>query len=226
MEPQQKHLETRRPYQLFPGVPEYLRRGGVVPESDIDIVVLSHVHYDHHGDPEEFPNARFLVGSGALGVLKNGLGEGLGSHQYFKADLLPEERTREFPPPAAGEGWQQLGPFPHALDLFEDRSVFVLDVPGHLPGHVNLLCRVGEARWVCLCGDAFHDPRLLSGEKEIGTWEGEGGSVCCIHVDRGRAEESIEKLRKLREMGDVELIAAHDDGWAGKNEERFFPNHL
>jgi glyoxylase-like metal-dependent hydrolase (beta-lactamase superfamily II) len=224
---QQKHLATRAPYELSPSVPERLRQGGLKPEEDIDIVILSHVHYDHHGDPTSFPNAKFHLGPGSLHLLKNGLPPSLGSHQHFSQTLFPDGRASEFPSPEEKDGsWNPLGPFDHTIDLLNDGSVYVVNTPGHLPGHLNLLCRVGAEKWVCLCGDAFHDPRLLSGEKEIGMWEGEGGQSCCIHLDRAKAEESIRRLRELRKLGNVELIAAHDDSWAKENEGRFFPNAL
>lgn len=159
-------------------------------------------------------------------MLEKGLPPELGSHQHFSSDLFSsaQQRAREFPnPEKGGKVWRPLGPFSHTIDLLGDGSIYVVDTPGHLPGHLNLLCRSGPEKWVCLCGDAFHDPRLLSGEKEIGTWQVEGGRTCCIHVDREKAEGSIERLRILSGMGDVELIAAHDDIWAKENEVRFFP---
>jgi glyoxylase-like metal-dependent hydrolase (beta-lactamase superfamily II) len=223
-EPQQRHLETRSPYDTQPGVAAMLKKGGIASE-DIDTVIFSHVHYDHHGDPEDFPNAQFLVGPGSLNVLAHGLPPELGSHQHFDANLLPATRTKEFPPQNESTVWKHLGPFSHALDLLGDGSIYVIDTPGHLPGHINLLCRLGSEKWVCLCGDAYHDPRLLSGEKDIGTWEGEGGRIVCIHLDKARAKVSIERLRVLRDMG-VELIAAHDDVWCEKNRGRYFPGSL
>jgi glyoxylase-like metal-dependent hydrolase (beta-lactamase superfamily II) len=66
----QTHIDGRAPFQLEPGVAAQLREGGLPPD-EIDVVILSHVHYDHHGDPEVRDSklpilARFLPKSGAL----------------------------------------------------------------------------------------------------------------------------------------------------------------
>jgi glyoxylase-like metal-dependent hydrolase (beta-lactamase superfamily II) len=220
---QQKHLENRRPYSLFPGVPETLKHNSIALEC-IDLIILSHVHYDHHGDPELFPSARFIVGPGAMAVLQDGLPPELGSHQIFQPDLLPSDRTNELPP-ASASAWTPVGPFPQTLDLLGDGSLYVIDTPGHLPGHVNLLCRLSPERWVCLAGDAFHDERLLSGEREVGTWTDGQGRTCCIHLDREKAEESIRRLRVLGRTG-AEIIAAHDEGWERRNQGCFLPGQL
>ena len=220
----QKHLEGRAPYDLAPGVAAQLKEGGLDP-GEVNLVILSHVHYDHHGDPEDFENARFAIGHGAMDVLKHGLG-GIATHQHFVPDTLPDDRSSERSDPK-GADWKPLGPFPAALDLFSDGSVYVIDTPGHLPGHVNLLCRTKD-KWICLCGDAFHDRRLLTGEKEIGMFQSPHGDMICIHLDKEAAAESIRRLREFgKAAGDqVEIIAAHEDAWWEKNKHKRFPATL
>ncbi|KAK3312726.1 beta-lactamase-like protein [Apodospora peruviana] len=238
-EPQQRHLANRTPYTIGPGVAAILRSEGLDPASDIDTVILSHVHYDHHGDPDHFPGAQFVVGPGTDSLLEHGLLGSAGSHQHFSGkDLLPVGRTVELPFPGTNTGddgiyeWKSFGSMNMmGIDFLGDGSVYILDSPGHLPGHVNLLCRISEKKWICLCGDAYHDRRLLTGEKGIAFWEQQEQEekvvVCCIHHDPPAAERALKQLRELASLlpGDVEMIGAHDAGWFAQanREGRMFP---
>ncbi|KAF2723366.1 hypothetical protein K431DRAFT_283169 [Polychaeton citri CBS 116435] len=244
--PLQRHLERRAPHALGPGVAAQLRAGGLDPAVDVDLVVISHVHYDHHGDPEDFASARFVLGPGATGVLAGGLG-GAGSHQHFDPSTFPAGRTFEVPGVQGGL-WRPLGPFPFALDLFADRSVYVIHAPGHLPGHISLLCRTAPpspspssdpnasapSRWVLLAGDTYHDRRLLTGAKNIGTWmDAESGEEHCIHFDRAAAAVAIGRVRQMLQLAgeageEVEAVAAHEEEWweEARKRGRMFPGKM
>lgn len=121
------------------------------------------------------------------------------------------------------QAWKSYKQLPETLDIFNDGSVLVVNAPGHLPGHVNILAQVSETQQVYLGGDACHDRRLLTGEKQIGEWNDAQGHVCCIHADRKMAEETIERIRQLEKQG-VEVIFAHDVEWENvpANKARFF----
>jgi len=107
--------------------------------------------------------------------------------------------------------------------LFNDGSLLVVNAPGHLPGHVNVLATVSDHHQVYLGGDACHDRRLLTGEKEIGEWQDAHGHTCCIHADPKAAEETIARIAQLEKDG-VEVIFAHDVEWENDpaNKSRFF----
>ncbi|KAF2794008.1 hypothetical protein K505DRAFT_275897 [Melanomma pulvis-pyrius CBS 109.77] len=235
--PIQKHVETRQPMTTDPDVVKSLALGGLTPD-DIDSVIYSHVHWDHVGEPRDFPISTFIVGHGALALL-NGTSSSLrGGHSFFEHDLLPEGRTVELADPDMAQStklshlpgvfndkthWQPHGSLPQTLDLFADGSLLIVNAPGHLPGHINILAQTSPTHQVYLAGDACHDRRLLTGEKLIGEWNDAEGHICCIHADRKTAEETIQRIRELEKEG-VEIIFAHDVEWEEnpRNKARFF----
>lgn len=198
------------------------------------------VHWDHIGEPRDFPSSTFVIGHGARALLAGTSVKFRGGHSFFEADLLPEERSIELSDPSGSDpnerdparepgllnfngAWRPHGSLPQTLDLFKDGSVLVVNAPGHLPGHINLLIRTSDHRQIYLGGDACHDRRLLTGEKQIGEWTDGEGQVCCIHVDREQAEETIKRIGMLEKEG-VEVIFAHDVEWEDEpgNKARFF----
>ncbi|KAI0097310.1 beta-lactamase-like protein [Nemania sp. FL0031] len=246
-EPIQRHLATRQPLTTDPDVVKSLGAGGLTP-NDIDFVFYSHVHWDHVGEPLDFPQSTFVVGHGALDILAGKSKSLRGGHSFFESNLLDLLRTIELPDPARGSEvlneavaadslspitinvdgpWEEIDGLPAVLDIFQDGSLYVVDAPGHLPGHINLLARTlkddGSTSWVYLAGDACHDRRILRGEKDISEWLDAHGQVCCIHADREQADKTIQRIRELEAKG-VEVILAHDVEWEADatNAKRFF----
>ncbi|KAK4451035.1 metallo-hydrolase oxidoreductase [Podospora aff. communis PSN243] len=227
-EPIRRHVATRQPLDTDPDVTKSMAQAGLTP-NDINYVIYSHVHWDHVGEPRDFPRSTFIVGHESLDLLAGTSPSSLkGGHSFFEADLLDPLRTVELPdsreatdntpdyesssshgrPSINFSGpWRSVDGSPPVLDVFDDGSLYIVDAPGHLPGHINLLARVedeklkGQTRWVYVAGDACHDRRILRGEKEIGEWEDASGHRCCIHADRKKAEETIARIRKLEQSG-------------------------
>ncbi|KAJ9638633.1 hypothetical protein H2204_004109 [Knufia peltigerae] len=242
IEPIQRHIDTRQPLDTLPDVTASLAAGGLTPE-DIDYVIYSHVHWDHVGEPRDFPRSTFVIGNGAQALLQGG-GSLRGSHSFFESDLLPEgrtielsnpyeeveEQTKKRQEPASGpdfdQEWKPYANLPRVLDLFHDGSLYIVDAPGHLPGHINLLARTGPMSSIYLAGDACHDRRIMRKERAIGEWLDDHGQICCIHADKKLAEQTIERIQELESKG-VECVFAHDFEWEEHpdNQSRFFGQH-
>ncbi|QKX56070.1 uncharacterized protein TRUGW13939_03170 [Talaromyces rugulosus] len=270
----QAHIANRQPVLTSPDVTETLRKGGLDPAKDIDYVIMSHVHWDHVGTPADFERATFVVGHGTLHLLDNGAPPHY-PKEIFDADLLPRDRVWElqasslpeakFGPDTeylgekamavSGKRWLPLKSvageviFPAVVDLFDDGSVYLIDSPGHLFGHMNLLACVGPSKWVYLGGDCCHDPRILTGEKGIALYEDptKAGHTRSVHVDTDIARTTLDRIKKLLpivqplkandqnirsiagnavidggEAVEIEVIVAHDKKWRENNQHRFF----
>jgi len=103
---------------------------GVKPP-DVRRVAISHVHPDHIGNVEEFPEATLIIQKAEL--------------EYgLKLPLKP------FNP----EHNVQL--LDGDNDLFGDGSVTILSTPGHTPGHQSLLVHLNKTGYVVLSGDVVH----------------------------------------------------------------------
>ncbi|KDQ62401.1 hypothetical protein JAAARDRAFT_30309 [Jaapia argillacea MUCL 33604] len=200
------------PVRISQDVVQSLEKGGLLP-SQITDICLTHVHWDHVGDPNPFTNATFLVGEESRSLFDPGYPADPKS--AFAADLLPLDRTKFL----SKETWAPLGPFPHALDFFGDGSLYIVDAPGHLPGHVNILARTSsDGGWIYLAGDSAHDWRLLRGEAKI------SGS----HVDPHVAGQHIERIKALMEIPRVRVVLAHDTPWYTDNRDgpAYWPGHI
>ncbi|KAI0717278.1 beta-lactamase-like protein [Cerioporus squamosus] len=183
-------------------IPAALERGGV-SRADVKHVVISHIHFDHTGYPRAFPNAQFIIGGAARKVIEE---EGPDYPDTFYAINVPLERALFLSPEdPVGREWGPLGPFPHALDFFDDGSLYVIDAPGHVPGHICVMARTSsDGAWVCLAGDGAHDWRHLTGEAGI------GHNLVCMHLDLPSALENIARLKAVKDIPKVRLLLTHD----------------
>jgi glyoxylase-like metal-dependent hydrolase (beta-lactamase superfamily II) len=214
-----------------------IRAGGLDPVRDIDTVILSHSHWDHVGTPTDYPSSRFVVSSGTLSIFETGMNHYPAS--MFDKDPLPLGQTYELPPVSGSKEahtaaqqqtqhqWSAVANFPHAVDYFGDGSIYIIDSPGHLRGHINLLLRGSPDKRIYLGADCCHDPRILTGEKNIAMYDDGHGGQRSVHSDLPKAMETIDRIQVLlKNHPNVEWIVAHDLKWANANQQRFFPGKL
>ncbi|KAI0775596.1 Metallo-hydrolase/oxidoreductase [Trametes elegans] len=201
---------------------ESLRKGGVDP-ADVKTAIISHLHFDHVGNTSMFPNATFFLGADAEELL---------AHSYpvdpkspCLQSAVPLEHTRFLD----AEFTQSIGPFPRAYDFFGDGSMYIIDAPGHLPGHINVLARTNPTgSWIYLAGDTAHDYRILTGEREVAVALQPDGLVRCIHSNKEQAEEHIRRVRTLLGNHKVLVLLAHDFRWYEENKggNAFLPGYI
>ncbi len=111
-----------------------LRELGLAP-ADIELMSISHSHFDHTGQVDQFAGTRWLV------------------HEAEYALMFPEGASDvQFP----GFAGLEAQPFTGELDVFGDGSVRIIEAPGHTPGHSVLLLDLPETGPLLLIGDLWH----------------------------------------------------------------------
>ncbi len=161
---------------------------GLKPEQ-IDIVVNSHLHYDHAGGNCQFSFAQFFVQF-----------DEMQSAMYPEpwSGLVAENYTRQdFDLPLRYELLD--GDY----DLFGDSTVRLIRTPGHSRGHQSLVLRLPNSGTIILAQDAVYLRENL--EKSI---------LATTCFDQRAMIASYRRLRDLVRLENAQLIPGHDiDAW-------------
>jgi glyoxylase-like metal-dependent hydrolase (beta-lactamase superfamily II) len=164
--------------------------------SDIDLVVQSHLHFDHAGGLELLTHAPILV--------------------------QREELSFAFYPPVYQREIYVRGDFDHDLDwrqlegdhdVFGDGRLIVLSTPGHTRGHQSLMVHLDSGQTVILLADAAY---LLAKMRQR--------AIPGVVWSPDAMVSSWERIEALEREHDAMLIATHDldfrerlklapDGW-------------
>jgi glyoxylase-like metal-dependent hydrolase (beta-lactamase superfamily II) len=153
---------------------------GIKPE-DVAHVVQSHLHYDHAGGLEFFPDSTVYVGQGEL------------AFAHWPPVYQREVFVRaDFDHPLH---WKELK---EDYDVFNDGSVVVFPTPGHTPGHQSMLVK-GKERAYILTGDAAYDEGKMRDRCLPGLLWNPDALV-----------ESWERIEEMQRRHNAELIVTHD----------------
>jgi N-acyl homoserine lactone hydrolase len=153
---------------------------------DITYLALSHNHYDHSANANEFAGATWLV------------------QKAERAVMFPP--TPPANPSTASQRYSALENSKTILldgdhDVFGDGAVVIISTPGHTPGHQSLFVKLAKTGPVLLSGDLYHYPaeRTL---KDFTPFAGLG--------DPAREAASKAKVEALLKEKNATLWIQHD----------------
>ncbi|KAF7322048.1 Metallo-beta-lactamase superfamily protein [Mycena kentingensis (nom. inval.)] len=122
-----------------------------IPLESIESVVWSHAHFDHVGDMSKFPGSTSLVVGGETDMSTFPTNP---NSTLLESDFAGREVTMiDFG--ATELKFNDL----RAVDYFGDGSLYLVDAPGHVAGHLVGLARVTPSpnpSFILLGGDSFH----------------------------------------------------------------------
>jgi glyoxylase-like metal-dependent hydrolase (beta-lactamase superfamily II) len=168
---------------------EELAKAGVAPR-DIDLLILSHLHYDHAGNIELFKDTsagkKILISEAEskeafpnVAMSPDGV-----AGAYFRDEIIMD-----------GIGYQTL-----KTDEWISDDVFLFIQRGHTPGVIGLLVRTEKNGFMMFASDAvysklnFGPPIVLPG-------------LC---VDPVSYKANIARLQKMKSAFNAKMVFGHD----------------
>lgn len=173
------HSDAAQTIRVRRSLVDQLRQINVRAEQ-IEMIGISHWHFDHTGQARHFPQAQLFMGRGDVEQLR----------QTPSPD--PDSTT-------ALAHWLSGGGRLEAIrgdrDLFGDGRVVMLSMPGHTPGHYSLLVRLASG------------PVLLSGDLYHFTEQVENRGVPPFNQDRADTLASMDRYERIaRNLGARSII--------------------
>jgi N-acyl homoserine lactone hydrolase len=158
-----------------------LGRIGLAP-SDIDLVIVSHLHFDHAGGLEWLTHAPVLVQREELRFARN-------PPVYQRLIYVPGDFEHDLQ-------WRELD---GDHDVFGDGRLVVFSTPGHSRGHQSLMVKLDSGQNMFLLADATY---LLAKMRER--------ALPGVLWSPDAMVASWERIEALEREHDAMLIATHD----------------
>lgn len=162
---------------------DQLRTLGLKPE-DINYVGLSHAHFDHAGQSNEFPDATMILQKKEYEVLSSQR-----APEHFIDPALLQKHVKG----------GRLRLIEGDTDIFGDGLVQTILLPGHTPGHMALKLNLPHAGVVILSGDQWHFPENRAGNQ-----------VPKFNFDHDDTIVSSAKLERIINETHATLVIQHE----------------
>lgn len=157
---------------------------GVLPE-EIDFIILSHLHHDHAGEIEQFPNATILVQKSEFDYVKR---TDYLLEQTYYPDEIPENADWFFL-----DGWKD-----NRFDLFCDGKIIIYYTPGHTVGHQSLFVKTDTDGSFLLTADACYTSENI-----------QKGILPGLVINSHQYLQNLKTFRLLEKTG-VQIVSGHD----------------
>lgn len=166
---------------------DQLKDLGLRPE-DITYVAVSHAHFDHAGQVNDFPNATLIIQRAELEAMAD---TAKASQHYIDGALFSTH--------VAGGSLKRVKVVDGDVDLFGDGTLKTIWTPGHTPGSMALLVNLRHAGPYVLSGDQWHFSENHA-RQQVPTW----------NYDHAGTIASGKKLDDVIEKTRATLVIEHE----------------
>lgn len=111
---------------------------GLLPE-DVKYIAFSHIHFDHTGGANNFPDATWLVQQTAVDFIS---GDDIKDNALYDSSSFEKLTNKQV---LKGD-----------YDVFKDGKVVIKYLPGHTAGHQGLFVDLAQAGPLMITGDTYH----------------------------------------------------------------------
>lgn len=191
--PHMRLAQRAAPFQIASRaeeIGEQLRANGFAPEQ-VRWVVLTHLHQDHEGGLQYFPNATFIV-SQAEWRAASGFAGRMGGYlnQRWPRGFAPQQITfAEADPVFAGR-----------YSVTAAKDVYLVPTPGHSAGHLSVVVEDSDSA-VFFAGDASYSQALLLADALDG-----------VAPDAKAQRDTHQRILRLATQRPVVYLPSHE--WA------------
>ncbi|KAJ5371336.1 beta-lactamase-like protein [Penicillium cataractarum] len=184
------HLAVDIHVREHEGIRARLNQHGISP-SDLQAVVISHLHHDHGDGIADLDGADIFVSPEHWDAFKS-------PYHATMEGAVPSQWPKGFVPKLLERTGGPVGPWNSSYPITKDGKVIAVDTPGHVPGHICLIVYGDDATYL-LGGDSTYDQDLLDREQTDGV---NGNPLLAV--------ESLKKIKKFASQEPIVILPAHD----------------
>jgi len=166
-----------------------MRALGFKPE-EVWKVILTHLHTDHAGGIQHFPNSEFLVSENEYGNARGFAG--------MLQGYLPHRWPEWFTPKSIQFASKAFGPFETRSNVTEAGDVVIVPTPGHTPYHVSVIVQIDGTSYF-LAGDTSYSETLLLERHPDG-----------VSPNVEVAEQTMDKILTYAQTESTVYLPSHD----------------